>query len=50
MFTNNDKRKRYIYIRYNFMEDVITQGGISLEYIPTKDMVSDILMTVLAIQ
>ena len=40
---SNSDRTRHINIRYFFVKDRVEQGDVKIEYMPTGDMVADVL-------
>ena len=39
----NSERSRHINIRYFFVKDRVEQGDVKIEYMPTGDMIADVL-------
>jgi hypothetical protein len=39
----NSDRTRHIEIRYFFVADLIKRGLATIEYVPTKEMIADVL-------
>ena len=40
---SNSERSRHINIRYFFVKDRVEQGDVKIEYMPTGDMIADVL-------
>ncbi len=43
----NHQRSKHIDMRYHFIQDAVANGELTLKWIPTKDMIADIMTKVL---